>query len=154
MSTRSNIGIINDDRSVDVVYCHWDGYPSYNGAVLLHHFRDEDKVRRLLRLGDISILAPKLEPGPGQEHTFEHPAEDVCLAYGRDRGEKHTEARHYESVDAYLDHMYREFTWVEHIYLFDPGSRNWLWSPCQHAPEPKPELHKLTEELVKEPVEA
>lgn len=154
MSTRSNIGIINDDRSVDVIYCHFDGYPSHNGAMLLRHFRDEEKVRRLVQLGDLSCLAPKLEPDPGQEHTFEHPVDGVVVAYGRDRGEKHTEARHYESVDAYLDHMYREYTWVEHIYLFDPGSRNWLWSPCQNAPEPKPELLKLTEELVKEPAVA
>ena len=154
MSTRSNIGIINDDRSVDVVYCHFDGYPSYNGALLLHHYGEEERVRRLVQLGDLSCLAPKLEPDPGQEHTFEHPVDGVVVAYGRDRGEKHTEARHYESVDAYLDHMHREFTGVEHIYLFDPGSGNWLWSPCRNAPEPPPELHKLTEEDVKEPTAA
>ena len=21
------------------IYCHWDGYPSHNGAILLHHYQ-------------------------------------------------------------------------------------------------------------------
>ena len=45
MSTRSHIGIWNEDGSLDVIYCHWDGYPSYNGAVLLHHYQDPEKCK-------------------------------------------------------------------------------------------------------------
>ena len=40
MSTRSHIGIWNEDGSLDVIYCHRDGYPAHNGAVLLHHYQD------------------------------------------------------------------------------------------------------------------
>ena len=54
MSTRSHIGIWNEDGSLDAIYCHWDGYPSYNGALLLHHYQDPEKIRELIALGDIT----------------------------------------------------------------------------------------------------
>ena len=55
MSTRSHIGIRNEDGSLDVIYCHWDGYPSYNGAVLFHHYQEPEKIRELIGLGDGSF---------------------------------------------------------------------------------------------------
>ena len=70
MSTRSHIGIWNEDGSLDVIYCHWDGYPSYNGAVLLRHYQDPEKIRELIALGDISSLAESVKPVES-EHTFE-----------------------------------------------------------------------------------
>lgn len=131
MSTRANIGIINKDSSVDVIYCHWDGYPCHNGALLLLHYGEEDRVRRLLQLGDISILAPNLEPGPGQEHTFEHPVAGVVVAYGRDRGDKDAHARHYESVDSYREELQSSNTWIEFVYLYSVAGRRWLWFPVR-----------------------
>ncbi len=131
MSTRSNIGIINEDSSVDVIYCHYDGYPCHNGAILLTHYKDEDKVRRLLRLGDISSLAEKLEPAPGQEHTFEKPADGVVVAYGRERESEQTEARHYRSLDAYRKELQSSNTWIEFVYLYSVAERQWLWFPVR-----------------------
>lgn len=52
MSTRSHIGIRNEDGSPDVIYCHRDGYPSYNGTVLFHHYQAPEKIRELIALGD------------------------------------------------------------------------------------------------------
>jgi hypothetical protein len=34
MATRSRIGIQLKDKSVLSVYCHWDGYPEWNGKKL------------------------------------------------------------------------------------------------------------------------
>lgn len=129
MSTRSNIGIINEDGSVDVIYCHWDGYPCHNGALLLHHYKEEDKVRRLMRLGDISYLAEKLEPAPGQEHTYDKPADGVVVAYMRDFGDKDAHARHYGSLDAYRKELQSSNTWIEFVYLYNVAERRWLWFP-------------------------
>lgn len=56
MSTRSHIGIRNEDGSLDVIYCHWDGYPSYNGAVLFHHYQEQEKIRELIALEDFFLL--------------------------------------------------------------------------------------------------
>lgn len=130
MSTRSNIGIINEDGSVDVIYCHYDGYPAYNGAVLQMHYRNPDKVRELIALGDISILAPELKPAQG-EHSFDAPQADVVIAYGRDRNEAETEATHFDSMKAYRHHM-KEGSWIEYIYLFDLTEAKWLWAPCHY----------------------
>ena len=78
MSTRSHIGIWNEDGSLDVIYCHWDGYPSYNGALLLHHYQDPEKIRELIALGDISSMAESVKPAEG-EHTFEKRAAISCF---------------------------------------------------------------------------
>ena len=70
MSTRLHIGIRNEDGSPDVIYCHWNDYPSYNGALLLHHYQDPEKIRELIALGDISLPAESVKPAEG-EHSFE-----------------------------------------------------------------------------------
>lgn len=57
MSTRSHIGIRNEEGSLDVIDCHWDGYPSSNGAVLFHHDQKPEKIRELIAQGDYDSLA-------------------------------------------------------------------------------------------------
>lgn len=87
MSTRSRIGMVNDDGTVTSIYCHWDGYPSGNGSILNDHYKDPEKVKSLVKLGDISSLGAEVEPRAGSAHTFSHPQENVTVAYGRDRHE-------------------------------------------------------------------
>ena len=102
MSTRSHIGIWNEDGSLDVIYCHWDGYPPYNGAVFLHHYQDPEKIRELIALGDISSLAESVKPVEG-EHTFESPQEGVVVAYGRDRHEDGVDTKHFDTLEDFLN---------------------------------------------------
>ena len=102
MSTRSHIGIWNEDGSLDVIYCHWDGYPSYNGALLLHHYQDPEKIRELIALGDISSLAESVKPMEG-EHTFESPQEGVVVAYGRDCHEDGVDTKHFDTLEDFLN---------------------------------------------------
>ena len=56
MATRSRIGLELKDGQIVSVYCHWDGYPSFNGRVLRAHYNTEDQVRELIDGGDISAL--------------------------------------------------------------------------------------------------
>lgn len=56
MATRSRIGIKNPDGTIVSVYCHWDGYLSNNGKILLNHYNDEDKIYDLITRGDLSFL--------------------------------------------------------------------------------------------------
>jgi hypothetical protein len=86
MSTRSTIGIRRKDGSVSKIYCHWDGYVEYNGALLQAYYNTADKVEELLKLGALSSLGKKITPTT-DGHNFDHPEEDVCVAYHRDRGE-------------------------------------------------------------------
>jgi hypothetical protein len=71
MSTRSRIAIENQDGTVDSIYCHFDGYLSGVGKTLFNHY-DQEKLEKLLELGDISSLG---------ESTID------TIAYHRDRGE-------------------------------------------------------------------
>lgn len=122
MSTRSNIGIINRSGNVEMIYCHSDGYPSYNGWILLEHYSNEDKLRELLALGDISSLGEKI----GEEHNFDDyataQANKWTRAYGRDRGEKNTKSRRNLSVKSALASM------EEYLYLWDCKTNSWIFS--------------------------
>jgi hypothetical protein len=56
MGTRSRIGLQLKDDSILSVYCHWDGYPDFNGVKLIEHFNSYDKASELIDGGDISAL--------------------------------------------------------------------------------------------------
>ena len=91
MSTRSRIGIIRtkdasgEPETVETIYCHWDGYPENNGAILAEHYTDAAKLDELLALGDVSYLGAEI----GEAHDFgTHSGSDTCLFYGRDAGEE------------------------------------------------------------------
>ena len=103
MSTRSKIGIVKSDGKVDAIYCHWDGYPSSNGDILVNHYTKEEKIRKLISLGDISILEPSLD--------------DVKSYYGwrEEEAPKRTFCDEKTFQEAYGD------SWDEYIYLFKNG---------------------------------
>lgn len=109
MSTRSHIGIRNADGSLDVIYCLWDGYPSYNGAVLFHHYQDPEKIRELIAQGDISSLAASVKPAEG-EHTFDSPEECVVVVYGRDRHEDDVSTKHFDTLEDFLNAKVERYT--------------------------------------------
>jgi len=56
MATRSRIGIQLADDSVLSVYCHWDGYPEFNGVKLVEHFNSYVAASELIDGGDMSCL--------------------------------------------------------------------------------------------------
>jgi hypothetical protein len=56
MGTRSRIGIQLKNNSIVSVYCHWDGYPEFNGRILRDHYDTVEKVRDLIDGGNISAL--------------------------------------------------------------------------------------------------
>lgn len=51
MSTRSLIAIKQTDGTVKSIYCHWDGYVSHNGRLLIEHYATPEAVEELLALG-------------------------------------------------------------------------------------------------------
>ena len=56
MGTRSRIGIQLADDSILSIYCHYDGYPEFNGVKLQEHFNSRDAATELIDGGDISCL--------------------------------------------------------------------------------------------------
>lgn len=107
MGTRSNIGIVHKDGSVRMNYCHWDGYLSHNGKLLLENYTTLEKVRALLDLGDISTLNESVE---------------TCIAYHRDRGEVLRPNMVFGGMDEAAANM------EEYMYLFVTtlGLNKWM----------------------------
>jgi hypothetical protein len=112
MATRSRIGIEKEDGTILSVYCHWDGYPSHNGKILLENYTDREKVLGLIELGSISILAKNLTPVDGSAHDFEKPAKDVVVAYHRDRGEGLEIPRVNASLEAFSRSDFEEYGYI------------------------------------------
>jgi hypothetical protein len=115
MATRSNIGIVNSDGSVTGIYCHWDGYPEHNGKLLLNHYNNTAIVYELMDLGNLSYLDEKLDTD--LPHSFNKPVDGVCVAYGRDRGEKNVNSKKFISEVEYK----MNDKGVDYQYLFNNG---------------------------------
>ena len=141
MATRSTIAMEQPDGRIMQIYCHWDGYLEHKGAILLEHYRDRAKVLALMMLGDISSLRNEI----GMAHDFDARYEDTdprsewVVAYGRDRGEKGTEAKVFKNFADYKkNHQYEEY---EYIFRKDDQ-----WYVSEYGRDYK----ALTEDMVKE----
>lgn len=91
MSTRSSITAKISDGTYKSVYCHFDGYPSNNGRILMEHYTDQAKIDALLEPGDMSSLGERCDKPDG--HSYQTPVDDCTLYYGRDRGENEDDIR-------------------------------------------------------------
>jgi hypothetical protein len=109
MATRSYIGIRNTDASVDYIYCHFDGYPEHNGAILTEHYSNINRVNELLNLGDLSVLGKFI----GEKQDFDKRVVGNCLAYGRDRGESNVSKKN-SGYDELITNQN-----VDYVYVFD-----------------------------------
>lgn len=119
MGTRSRIGIRNEDGTITSVYCHWDGYLSHNGLLLLEHWSDAKKLKKMMKLGDMSVLGEEI----GTKHDFNNLdlRGNGCSFYKRDRGETDVDAIT-TNEDDFIEA--RE----EYTYLYEPKDKQWLVS--------------------------
>lgn len=133
MSTRSNIAIERKNKTVEVVYCHWDGYLSYNGQILLDNYKDINKINNLISKGDISSLGENIEG---------------CDFYE----DKNYSARFFKSLDEYLKQV--DTLWIEYIYIFSESEGKWYYIETNDnwkfkKPVTKEQLKLLTQEEIK-----
>lgn len=120
MSTRSAIGIMDNDGRIKSVYCHFDGYPEHNGVILEEYYTKREKIEALLALGSISLLDRRLEPVKGVTHNFDKRAKGVVLAYHRDRGDVYHTPDVWEDEEDYVRNVERAY-WAEYVYLWKDG---------------------------------
>ena len=100
MGTRSAIGIEHHNGKIEAVYCHWDGYISNNGKILLNNY-DRDKTLTLMTMGEVSSLKSEI----GEKHDFDDRSEetkDWCKFYRRDRGETDVDSRTFDDIQDYV----------------------------------------------------
>jgi len=160
MATRSTISIV-DTRTKDgqgrSIYCHWDGYPSNNGLILLESYTNPDKINALMDLGDISSLADNVAPKKEgvlrkwnsekvdydlfpttQPHSFDSPHDGVVVAYMRDRGEENCGAVSFKGKEPGKN-IAQEFD-----YLFVVDKNKWYVRNNHHS---KPKFVELTRKM-------
>lgn len=121
MSTRSLIGIENENKTVNAVYCHSDGYPSYVGLFLYAFWNSEGQARTITGLGFLSSIGARV----GYTVDFNKYFSDThyydrfkyqCIAYCRDRGEK------FEVIQVKSkEELYKASFNAEYIYIFRNG---------------------------------
>jgi hypothetical protein len=123
MGTSSTIAIINKDGTIEQINAHYDGGVAHNGTILIVHYRDPQKIRDLIKLGDLSALKKEVHPPQGQEHSFRKPIEDVTIFYMRDRGENSCRSNKFNSFEDYLAVGIQE----PFNYLFDEKKSKWFF---------------------------
>ena len=139
MATRSTIAVIDNDGTVKQVYCHWDGYLSYNGRLLKQEYNSLKLANELVSFGDMSILAENINP-THPDHSYDSAQEGVCVYYGRDRGESNTDPKVFKDLNEFLDKRRDE----EYNYLFKDGE--WLVSYYKNTQDFVPFDYKEEEE--------
>ena len=121
MGTRSTIAIEYENGFVAQIYCHWDGYLSHNGKILLEHYTEVPKIAELINLGDLSVLDKEI----GVKVDFDDPSSipnGQCISYKRDRGDSDTGASYFNSFEEYeKDHDYQEYE-----YIFRQSTNTWF----------------------------
>jgi hypothetical protein len=105
------------------VYCHFDGYPSNIGAMLEQYYQDPEKIKNLIKLGNLVFLDEELEPEAGVKHSFYHRAKGVTVAFHRDRGDA------YKFYAAHNDKFFFEVLGrndFDYVYLYDMQKNEWF----------------------------
>lgn len=122
MGTRSVIAVENaETKTVSAIYCHRYGYVHGGVGETLHeHYQDEAKIAELLKLGPLSSLHKHVAPAAGVPHDFENPADDVTVAYHRDRQEEYSAPIEYENAQTLLEIAGDEY-WAEYVYVWRDG---------------------------------
>src|SRR5574344_1490534 len=140
MSTRSYICKEHDDGTYTGVYCHSDGYLTYNGAMLLDHYSSRERVEKLISLGNMSCLNENIELDPSLPHSFDERQDGVTVFYGRDRGEEKQEAAlvSLEDIDS-------PSSWIEYCYVFGKDNK-WRYFECGELSDGLKDLQKGLED--------
>jgi hypothetical protein len=121
MSTHSNISV-KTDKGYETIYCHNDGYPSYMYPMLRDYYGTWERATALVSFGDGSFIAKRIMPSQGSNHHFDHPEEDVCIFYHRDRGESWqdnapaVQPSKQEAVRCYYSYVFEDGEW--HVYIY------------------------------------
>ena len=149
MATRSTIALEFADGTVGQVYCHWDGYLSNNGKILLNHYMDPFKLQQLIDLGDVSSLGEEI----GVKHPFDNPGTygtpayeayneqygNMTKFYGRDRGEEGCGAKYFKDYEHFLIDGQQE----EYDYILRQVNGEAVWYVSDHNSDfqPLPEAY-------------
>ena len=84
MSTRWQIAAKLSDGRCACIYLHSDGYPSHALETLKNHYTNQEKIDRLIALGDCLGIGPEIvDCAPFSTATDSSYGEDTSPTYGK-----------------------------------------------------------------------
>jgi len=151
MSTRSRIGILHTDETIDSIYCHFDGYLENNGVILQNDYQDINKVKHLINLGDISVLGKNLYPeSAGSSNSGIGVDKECVIAYHRD-GKEDLHKYHSNSIKEFEKNCIDSDQ--EYAYLYSEYDNKWWVSPIPFDKSESMTFKPLDAELSKHKIE-
>lgn len=126
MSTRSSINVKVGNK-IHSVYCHWDGYPTGNGKMLLEHYNSQALAEKVVSLGSISFLGESMDKPEFSTHSFNNPVEGISVVYSRDRGDTETKpivSRSMKNAMEKIEQVYNYFWDGEKWLVFEDDFSN------------------------------
>lgn len=107
MATRSMIGVQRENGTIEAIYCHWDGYPSHHGPILLEAYNGPRKIEGLIAQGDLLTLGRRLAEDPS---IFV--GDDFCAVAG---------GFHEAAVYSDIHDLRERREWCEYFYIHKQG---------------------------------
>lgn len=131
MATRSFISIKHPDKTFTGVYCHWDGYPEFNGKILKEDYQDRQKVIELIDGGFISSLKTRNTWETGayirdENGDYVYDEQGFMISdndrepqplYYHERGDADVDPKHFKKFSQ-LKKSAQEFC-CEYLYVYD-----------------------------------
>lgn len=123
MSTRSFIGMVKEDGNVVGIYCHFDGFLTHQGPILTEYYSDIEKVKQLIDLGSISVLAEQI----GDKHDINNiGCKSWVKAFVRDLGHPRSENEPIYYVNESESLTCFNGIGVDYCYIFKNGK--WFYA--------------------------
>ena len=135
MSTRCYIGVEKEDKSVEYIYCHHDGYPAGVGKTLVENYTSPESIQKLMALGDLSSLGPEPVDNPESwNHTWclydECENDRRCVSY-KGRGDTDCDAHEADNLEEFCE--YFQNSDVDFVYI----NREGKWYLIGYNPKSK-----------------
>ena len=117
------IAIKGEDNAIESVNLSYDGEPEYVGLTLLEHYKTEEKVRKLISLGDLLSIGEEVEYDEDRSRKtlpWKNVISDIgVLGYGKKR---------YVNINLgeFIDMQKFNLHTSKYIYLFDAIKSEWL----------------------------
>ena len=110
----------------EYIYCNSNGYPSIVGQLLQLSYNNIEKIKELMRLGDIFILGENINPNFDLPHDYYNNnfQRNVTVFYSRHLGES-VEATRAKSLD---NNFYTNSYEADFIYRFNIETKKWEYS--------------------------
>ena len=121
MATRSIIGILHDNNTIESIYCHYDGMPSNTGYFLLTYYNTKQKVLDLINKGDLSSLACSHNWNDEQHPTINNKIQLTPKPYSKRKNQPEPSTR--PIIHDIQCNFFNDLMGEEYKYLYIPEDR-------------------------------